>query len=589
MSSKSRNSQEHDAAWGALSIPALFPPREGDTDADGYLGQRSVDHPLVVYAPLPANAHEGQLLELYCNNGLLPVAHTFVTSGDLPHGRLPLILPARYINPDWIDPLVCRINRTGESTAPLRLGVNLETPANKDPDPAQPGHQGLVINLPLDVVISGVSEERAREHIEVLLQPYRHMAAHDCIRLCWGDQQILYWVEPGREGLPVMLQVPYATIMKGQDSKALLVTVQARGFTGNLMDASARWSAPSYVKVYVHSNKLVPPTIEQMDPATAEIELEHLADDDVLAYVFAASNFFEVNDKIHFSWHTTDAQGRAISYSEMRLVNRVGQTYYFTLPNSEARTLGQGHLTASYRLEKRDGVLNSPASCATVQGPITQWPAAKIQSALKEGRLDLDGADLKVTVPYASGWRAGTLVTLVLLRPDPNGAVEYRFSRSAGESRESGQLEFLVPVDELERFKGGLAQLYYEAQEPPLLLGESRRLHLQVGPLEPPMNPPIVANVSGHKLDPDDVPDGIRVTLQDTPVADNTWLHWVGPRARIEIPVPNPGNGQLTVPARFAKDNLGHTVSVYWTHREPGHRVRYSQVLTLLIAQRRSS
>jgi hypothetical protein len=48
-------------------------------------------------------------------------------------------------------------------------------------------------------------------------------------------------------------------------------------------------------------------------------------------------------------------------------------------------------------------------------------------------------------VPYQESWKPTDLITLVWLVPDPEGAVEYRFSRSAGERPEHNVLEFHVP------------------------------------------------------------------------------------------------------------------------------------------------
>ncbi|EED43283.1 hypothetical protein EBI_27290, partial [Enterocytozoon bieneusi H348] len=103
--------------------------------------------------------------------------------GDTQREWLPILLPAASIRPQWIDPLVCRINASGASTLPLRLRVDLERPGGRDPDPSRPGHQGLVIYLPDDVLVNGVSEARARENIEITLMPYAHAAAGDQVLL----------------------------------------------------------------------------------------------------------------------------------------------------------------------------------------------------------------------------------------------------------------------------------------------------------------------------------------------------------------------------------------------------------------------
>lgn len=589
MSGKPHVTQQNVPSLGKLSIPRLFPAHDGAPDIDGYLGRDSIDKPLLVYVSLPQGAYEGQLLELFRDNTQLPVAHTFVRKEDLQRANLPLVLPAYAIYPSLIDPLVCRINQTGDYSQPMRLGVNLDFPVGADPDPQQSGHQGLSVQLPADIEIDGVSEPRARQNIVIRVSPYSGMAAHDRLLLCWGNQKILRWVDPAEVGKTIDILVHYATILKARDSEGLLVTLQVRGYTGNLMIPSARWSAGAYVQVYAQGDTMESPVVVPMNDLTREITLADIADLPLAGYVFASRNVFETGDKLHFHWVMTDAQGRTFTHSETQTVHKVGQSYTFNLAHSQISKLGQGHLTTSYSLEKRDGVLYSQSASATVVGPIHQRPAPKVFGVSEKGLLSSTGQAITVVLPWDDSWHPQTRLTLVWQVPEPHCAVEYRYSRSVGERPDNSLIEFQVPALEVNRFEGRLSQMYYEIEHGQGYRDESRRLHLQVGPLQPRMEAPSIERLNhGYYLDPGDVPNGVDVTIKGAPVG-LIWLYWSGPKAHWSIPVlvQDPQDLTIHVPARYVQDNLNNTVKAYWTLTAADAPVRYSEVLTLHITHKK--
>jgi len=576
MSKKFADAIEPDAQLGLLQIPALFPLHIASYD--GGLGRRSLDTPVVVYIKTPSNAYPGQLLELFANDPLLPVAHTFVSEGDSRRDHVPLILPAASIKPDWIDPLVARINLTGQSTLPLRVRVDLNGPGDS---------HGLRVQLPADVLVDGVSEARARENIQVILWPYPYMAANDHIQLYWGDQRVQRWLDAKDVGKPVTLLVLRRGIMEARDYESLRVAVLVRGHTGNYAEPSVRWAMAGPVNVHVHNDPLDAPVINGQDPQTGVIDIEQLNGLPATAYVYASRTYFEVGETLHFFWQTIDAQARRQTFSQSREVLRLGQTYSFELAHESIRDLAQGHLTAYYVLEKRTGPLHSSATFATVHGPIDQWPAPHVGAAGEDGRLPAETPGFTVNLAYAHAWKPSTLVTLVWLLPDPKGAVQYRYSRSAGERPANGHLEWWVPEVEVGRFLGRHSQLYYEADEAGTSLGESLRLPLKVGKLWTPLRAPVVTGAAGHLLDPDRVSDGADVMLPNVPAYQRVRLHWHGPGGSIIIALRPQASGDIwvTVPASLVKDNLNHTVKVYWTLHESGQVERYSDVLTLQIVR----
>jgi hypothetical protein len=579
------------AELGDLYIPRLHPAAAGDVGVDGNLGLRNIETPQVVYVKTSARTSAGQLLELFSNDSILPVAHTFVMTADTQPEWLPILLPADSIRPQWIDPLVCRINSSGASTLPLRLRVDLNRPGGHDPNPSSPGHQGLIIYLPDDVLVNGVSEARARENIEITLMPYPYAAAGDQLLLCWGDQQVTYLLTEADLNREVNLVVPYAKIMAARDGRELNVRLQVRGHTGNFTGPAERWSAAGKVLVYVQRDVLREPYSAEIDPQTGVIDLEKLAGKPVTASVFASADYFEVRDTLEFFFKATDAQGNMLIHSEERRVDRVNAIYDFTIPAAFMAGLAQGHARLYYILHKyiSSTTMYSQAAYVSVRGATVQWPAPYVIDTMPFAEIRPVPKDGQAYVPYQASWKPWDLITLVWLLPDRDGTVEYRFSRSAGERPEHNVIEFILPVAQIKQFEGRPSQMHYEVNSTDgRLLGESARKSLLVGEPWRAMNAPVVEKVAGHHLDPDVVPDGVWVTIPDPPVGQHVRLHWFGPVNRIVMlmHILTPGDARIKVPAKYVSDNLNRIVKVYWEVNRNSVPQRYSGVVTLRIARR---
>ncbi|PFG71767.1 hypothetical protein DM05_2140 [Pseudomonas poae] len=579
------------AELGDLYIPRLHPAAAGDVGVDGNLGLRNIETPQVVYVKTSSRTSPGQLLELFSNDPILPVAHTFVMPGDTQREWLPILLPTASIRPQWIDPLVCRINASGASTLPLRLRVDLARPGGHDPDPSRPGHQGLVMYLPDDVLVNGVSEARAFENIEITLMPYAHAAAGDQVLLCWGDQQVTYLLTESDLNHAVNLIVPYRTVMAARDGRELNVRLQVCGHTGNFTDPAERWSAVSKVWVYAQRDILREPYSAEVDPQTGVIDLEKLAGKSVTASVFASADYFETRDTLEFVFRATDAQGNTVTHREERPVERINAIYDFPIPPAFMGGLAQGHAKLYYTLRKYVGstTMYSQAAYVSVKGATVLWPAPYVIDTMPFAEIRPVPKDGQAYVPYQASWKPWDLITLVWLLPDRDGSVEYRFTRSAGERPEHDIIEFVLPVAQIKRFEGRPSEMHYEVNGTDgRRLGESARKSLLVGkPLEP-MAAPVVEKVAGHYLDPDLVPEGVWVTIPDPPVGQHVRLHWFGPVNRIVMlmHISTPGEVRIKVPAKYVSDNLNRIVKVYWEVNRHGVPQRYSGVVTLRIARR---
>lgn len=579
------------AVLGELKIPGLHPAAPGDTEVDGNLGLRNIETPQLVYVKSGNRLRTGQLVELFSGSSFLPVAHTFVMEGDAQREWLPILLPATSIKPQWIDPLVCRVNHTGDSSRPLRLRVDLDRPGGQDPDPTTPGHQGLVIYLPDDVLVKGVNEDRARKGIEITVMPYAHMAQRDCLVLCWGEQQMTYSVTDADLGREINLVVPYEIVMAARDALELHVRLQVRGHTGNSTAPSARWSPVGKVLVSAQRDILQEIFSGEIDPKTGVVDLDKLMGKPLIASLFADPNYFERDDTLTFFFTATDAQGEVFIHSEERPVDKINAIYGFEVRAEFMANLVQGHAKLHYTLRKNIGAttMYSQAVYVGIQGSPVQWAAPYFFDTMPFAEVRPVPLDGYAYVPYQASWKPSDNVTLVWLLADPEGTVEYRSSRSADERPEHGSLEFVLPAAQLKRFEGRPSLMYYEAHgADDRLLGQSAYKTLLLGEPWVPMKAPVVEKVIGHMLDPDHVPDGVWVTLPNPPVKGDVRLHWYGPGGRIEmlVFVAAPGDVRIKVPAKYVLDNLNQVVKVYWVVYQGRTPYRHSSVVTLRIARR---
>ncbi|MCF5724158.1 hypothetical protein [Pseudomonas syringae] len=576
---------------GDVCIPKLYPAADSDSGVDGNLGLKNTETPQLVYVKISNQTPPGALVELFCNNTLIPVAHTFVMPDDIHREWLPILLPKDAIRPDWIDPLFCRVNSSGACSRPMRLQVDLERPGGLNLNPLAPGNQSLVIYPADDVMVQGVSEARARLGVEVTVLRYTNRAAGDKLLLCWGDQQVTYSITQADLNRDVVLVVSCEKIMAARDSRALNVRLQVLGYTGNTTDPNERWSAASEVLVFAQRDLLREPYVNEADPQTGVIDLERLGGKPVTVSVFATPDYFEPRDNLVCSIVATDANGNITHHSEEQPIDRINKLFNFEIKTDFLMALAQGHAKVSYALHKAIGgtTMYSQAVYVSFHGPHLHWPAPYMNDTMPIALMHAADVDGHVYVPYQASWKPSYLITLVWLLADSQGTVEYRFTRSAGERPEHDVIEFTVPKAQIKRFEGRTSHQYYEATDiDGVELGESARKSLMIGNRWPEMAAPVVDRAAGVILDPDEVTGGVWVTIPSPPVGADVRLHWFGAKALIEMPVPttNAGDVRIKVPAKYVLDNLDNIVKVYWMENRDHVPHRYSNVVTLLIKRR---
>ncbi|PFG71763.1 hypothetical protein DM05_2136 [Pseudomonas poae] len=483
-----------------VDIPLMQPPIAGDVEnADGGIGVSHTLRPLVVHIDRPTNTPEGTFFELFWGGGD-PVAYNLIREGDQNLTRIPFTVPYDSIREPWADPVYVRVIRSSGNesrTQPLRLRVNLQHPGGQDPNPA-PGNQGLVFELPDDVRLGGVSADRARQGVEVVVRHWLNMAAYDLLILVWGSVRIERLILPAEVGRDITCMLDEDAIKEAGDSDLLPVAFQVRGPTGNYPDPWAPWSTTVLVSVYLATDRLDAPWV-QVPETDREIDLEILGTRDAQIGLTVGGADARVYSHVFLYWNGVSAQGSSVHYFEDRPLSGA-KGYFFNIGNALVSAIAQGSAVVYYEL-KGAGLPDkrSHNRYLTVIGEIVRWPAPTVDQALGE---DLDPGLPLITIrfPVQASWVSTDRVQVTILASDAGGTVDYTAGRLVGQVTPGDDMTFDVPGTELKRFDERAIEVFYSVTRDNELPQESLRRVYHILPIDLPIPTVIEIDPYTHVL-----------------------------------------------------------------------------------------
>jgi hypothetical protein len=582
-----------------IDIPLRQPPIPDDVDnADCGIGLRHVEHPLVVYIDRPDSTPPGTLFQLFWGSRAQPVAFNFLGEDDDGLTRIPFIVTQNRIQEFWADPVFARVIRPSgnpSETEPLRVRVNLRRPGGRDPDDQVPGHQGLVFELPPDVLLDGIDETRATQGVIVTFRYWENMAAYDRITLAWGSQTITRWVQRDEVGNDIQMIVDPTVIALAGNSDVLPVAFQVMGPTGNYPDEWARWSAAQLVDVHADSDRLDPPWVKF--PVTErDIDLEQLAGRDVIISVHVGRADASAYSLLTLMWVGRDREGGSVPHTpSITIVAGSNRTYDFAIDHALVAAIAQGTAAVYYLLQgaglpdKRSDNLH-----LRVMGDYIKWPAPIIDEA-PAGHLDPNLPEATIRFPFQQSWPGDALLEVVFVAGGAEGTVEHRIGREVDDvpPTTGGYMLFTVHNAELKRFEGYSTDVYYVLTRRNITPGEtpqeSLRLKVQVGEPARELPQPIVQQAPDGLLNPDDISDYARVIAPFTGTLRGDWInmHWIGPNAHTSVMVQVGIDGTTTeheILIDYITPNLDQEVTVFYTLIRGDEALRYSHTTTVRIS-----
>ncbi|QHF44913.1 hypothetical protein PspS35_14425 [Pseudomonas sp. S35] len=314
MSSKTKTktgSPPNDYDLGPVLISGIEPPLEGDTESDGALGARHVEHNLeVLLLAFPEIVLDTEIYLIW-NNPEAPVDYLVIQPENLGNRFFSLTVNKEQILPEWAE-VYCLIRRpSGNSskTKPLKLRVKRSRPGYPDPNPDADGNQGLVFFLPPDLEAgSHVDMARADRGVVLEIHPWENMEVWDTCLIAWGAIIIAHVVTAAEVRRSFEMFISPERIKENPHYVNMPVAMQIKDVGGNYPadpNSKSNWSEIQRVEVNLGLLRPRPPFLKQ---AGEIVELDELGDAAQTVQIFIDNDFFEAGDKIDFEWEGRDIQ-----------------------------------------------------------------------------------------------------------------------------------------------------------------------------------------------------------------------------------------------------------------------------------------
>lgn len=585
---KQTGSPLNDYDLGPVLISGIEPPLEGDTESDGALGARHVEHNLeVLLLAFPGIVVDTEIYLIW-NNPNAPVDYLIIQQENLRNPFFSLMVDKEQILPEWAE-VYCLIRRPSgnqSKTKPLKLRVKRSRPGYPDPNPDAEGNQGLVFFLPPDLEAgSHVDMARADRGVVLEIQPWENMAPWDRCLIAWGITIVEYVVKAIEVGRSFEMLISPEIIKENPHYVNMPVAMQIKDVGGNYPadpNSKSNWSEIQRVEVNLGLLRPRPPFLKQ---AGEIVELDELGGAAQIVQIFIDNDYFERDDKISFEWEGRDIQNVPFFHSEQRDVNLTNFIEDFDVPNEMVRAIAGGTAIMYYNLYKsRDNEwLPSRKVRIRVNGEVIEWPAPSIVEA-PGGELDPNSA---ATVKYLAqdGWTSATKIRIVWAAHSVNFSEEFFL----GPIPDNKQLSFTVPSTEVRRFNTLPVEVYYERIDL-LPHRQSQRLQLQVGAPTVTLPAVRVESASGNYLDPANIGTHVLITLPltDSLEGDVIKLDWDGDAisTSVQITLTKDQEGKaldISIARSFVVDNLGQSVRIKYSLSRNNVPRRFSPITVFLI------
>ncbi|MBT2298647.1 hypothetical protein J7E54_24970, partial [Pseudomonas fluorescens] len=455
-----------------------------------------------------------------------------------------------------------------------------------------PGHSGLRYTIAQEIIDNGVGPIEADAGVDVTILHYENMRQNDRIYLAWGKATVEHTVLPGEVDTDITIHVDKTKIVEGDDGE-VIVAYQVVDVCNNYPDERAPWSAPTTVVVDLGGNRLDAPQVLVNGIPTRIIDLEQLAEADVICRVYVNSTDHAVGDTLRLTWVGTPAQGKSqvIVGPLDKTVEYVPFQYDFSIPNADVVAIAKGRASVSYvRIRSGETDRSSNNASVTVVGDIMQPARPNIVEA-NGSALDPDLNFYTVSIPYYSGRQPGDHLYIVFEGLDAsNTPTGFDDNAYVGSEADGDPVLRNVNKAEIKKLDGGSLTVYYWINSQ----RKSLELQLSVGSGQPEMEKPDVIEAgSNDVLDPSNVNPNVGANVSapytGTVPGDIIGLRWRGSRVSApadERPLNTSSAGKpvpFTVPYRYVIDNLNGTVDVDYYLKRGSEPLRYSRVRPLTI------
>ncbi|WP_447797379.1 YncE family protein [Pseudomonas moraviensis] len=524
---------------------------------------------------------------------------------------------------------VTRLGGTPEPSEVMQVLVKLTLPGGPDHSEG-PGHPGLVMSIPEDILKDGVHQDNVDAGVSITLgkadgsPPYPFAAAGDTPQFSWGGMFFsgpALTQEQADGETPVIVTIPKKTIVDAGDSgeAGLAVAFEVYDLVDNRSDG---WSVEQRIVVTLDKTRLGAPLLKEA--INNVLDVDNLGDADGTVQVMAVNPpppspppvppqpiDFEVGDTIFVRIKGTPKEGPPIDIElPGKVLISVPSIPEIIVSNAVLRQLAQAQIALSYRLEKADGSAQRDAKTQFISaiGEIHRLPAPVALEA-RQGAIDPLHPDLKqVTIEIAFGpyFAVGQAIKLFWLgtRPDLTPYLPNLNLRPITQGDMDAQLPLQIIVDKqhLTPIIGKELELYYQLLIEDSVLGTMSKLNqthairesihadiLQIGKPRQELPEPAVDGVVSGVLPSDTNGTTLTVNYLKTVKGDIVTRVWEGSITgvnsdRVELSSITAGQPvAFPIKAELIKGNEGGTVKAYYDIKRAAGGTSYSDTLAFSV------
>ncbi|KIP90767.1 YncE family protein [Pseudomonas fluorescens] len=524
---------------------------------------------------------------------------------------------------------VTRLGGTPEPSEVMQVLVKLTLPGGPDHSEG-PGHPGLVMSIPEDILKDGVHQGNVDAGVSITLgkadgsPPYPFAAAGDTPQFSWGGMFFsgpALTQEQADGETPVIVTIPKKTIVDAGDSgeAGLAVAFEVYDLVDNRSDG---WCVEQRVVVTLDKTRLGAPLLKEA--INNVLDVDNLGDADGTVQVMAVNPTppspppvppqpidFEVGDTIFVRIKGTPKEGPPIDIElPGKVLISVPSIPEIIVSNAVLRQLAQAQIALSYRLKKADGSAQRDAKTQFISaiGEIHRLPAPVALEA-RQGAIDPLHPDLKqVTIEIAFGpyFAVGQAIKLFWLgtRPDLTPYLPNLNLRPITQGDMDAQLALQIIVDKqhLTPIIGKELELYYQLLIEDSVLGTMSKLNqthairesihadiLQIGEPRQELPEPAVDGVVSGVLPSDTNGTTLTVNYLKTVKGDIVTRAWEGSITgvnsdRVELSSFTAGQPvAFPIKAELIKGNEGGTVKAYYDIKRAAGGTSYSDTLAFSV------
>ncbi|NWC76120.1 hypothetical protein HX823_18750 [Pseudomonas sp. P7759] len=458
------------------TVDDLLPPIVSDairpiTGAERGLGIRNIKPWLIVHLLPWVQLKKGDIYKVYMGSSTFALASDEIRDGDLGKTSYSLVIDGDLVPTGYVYPCFAEVIRFGTGTSsrsPWQTWFSKTTrPGGLSTNPYY--HSRLVIHLPPDLVGGVLDPERAKDGVDLTVDPYPNMTLGDTLEVWWNGHPVFLEIDQDHlDGIkPIVVHVPESTIIDG-GSGWVVIYFRAFDIVFNYSGEVPQWSKPVNVEADLDPYALEQPHLVVNGNSVTEVNVDLDGDGPYKGEVFVPRRLpngttTPVGTLIHLTVVVFDDDGGNTATPLPAFPARIGLSATTDIDPKYIEMAVNGHVQLFYTLTTATGSLlgTSRRLNVPVSGTKKSMPAMTIDKN-EGGFIDPSISYFQAFFPKFTPYDADWSVTFRMEALDSTGRlVEYEEELLAG-AKEPPPPPRTVLQEQFSPFIGlGLVRVFY--------------------------------------------------------------------------------------------------------------------------------